>query len=44
VAEDFARAAELGVDEVLWDLNPTATLPPDRQIAVVETLAAMMRP
>jgi probable F420-dependent oxidoreductase len=44
VADDFARAAELGIDEVLWDVNPTAMLPPDRQIAVLESLAATMRP
>jgi alkanesulfonate monooxygenase SsuD/methylene tetrahydromethanopterin reductase-like flavin-dependent oxidoreductase (luciferase family) len=43
VIADFGRAASLGVDEVLWDLNPAAALEPGRQVDALESLVASMR-
>jgi probable F420-dependent oxidoreductase len=44
VADDIAHAATLGVDEIIWDLNPAAALEPDRQIAALEVLASALTP
>lgn len=39
IADDLRRAASLGVDEVVWDLNVVDT-PPAEQVAAFERLAA----
>jgi probable F420-dependent oxidoreductase len=40
--DDFARAATIGVDDLLWDLNPLAALEPQRQVDALEALAAAL--
>jgi probable F420-dependent oxidoreductase len=41
VVEDLARAAQDGVDVVVWDLN-MAGLHPDRQVTILESLASAL--
>ena len=38
VKDDLARAATLGVDEVIWDLN-IVEYAPERQVEALEALA-----
>ena len=41
VVDDMARAASLGVDVVVWDLN-MADLDEHRQVAILEALASAL--